>query len=300
MAEQIKWLNALDAIVDGRLNKGLRLARESQHPDARWMASLFPAEPEVTLRRMREVMREQGDDARALYFVWVLERELAHEPLVRAAEMGYAPAQASLSARASTAPEAFLWAQRAASQGDRRGVYRLGKCFAEGLGCAVDIRRALLLYKSAAEMDLKEAMDDYGALAFGALDWERYLWWGRAIERGRFVPEFSRSVVRLLPSFEKGENGRILHTAAPMIRGMLEKRPGNWGELESLERTMQVHNAMLLRARHAVDCWSMAGRRLRVVKDMRVMIAKMAWAEVWRWGEKEFAEQEQRQEKRNK
>jgi hypothetical protein len=24
-------------------------------------------------------------------------------------------------------------------------------------------------------------------------------------------------------------------------------------------------------------------RRCRVVKDMRVMIAKMAWIEVWRW-----------------
>jgi hypothetical protein len=27
----------------------------------------------------------------------------------------------------------------------------------------------------------------------------------------------------------------------------------------------------------------MAGRRLGVVKDVRVMIAKMLWEEAWRW-----------------
>jgi hypothetical protein len=30
------------------------------------------------------------------------------------------------------------------------------------------------------------------------------------------------------------------------------------------------------------------------VKDMRVMIAKKAWAEVWRWGEKEDAHVEKK------
>jgi hypothetical protein len=54
---------------------------------------------------------------------------------------------------------------------------------------------------------------------------------------------------------------------------------------------MELHGAMLQRARRAIDCWSMAGRRLRVVRDMRVMIAKMAWEEVWRWGEEKGEEQ---------
>jgi hypothetical protein len=49
-----------------------------------------------------------------------------------------------------------------------------------------------------------------------------------------------------------------------------------------VERVFELHDAMLRRARRAIDCWSMAGRRCRVVKDMRVLIAKMMWAEVWR------------------
>jgi hypothetical protein len=53
-----------------------------------------------------------------------------------------------------------------------------------------------------------------------------------------------------------------------------------------VERLLELHKAMLARARRAIDCWSMAGRRCGVVKDMRVVIAKMAWEEAWQWGEK--------------
>jgi hypothetical protein len=42
---------------------------------------------------------------------------------------------------------------------------------------------------------------------------------------------------------------------------------------------------MLDHAKEAIGCWSMAGRRRGVVKDIRVMIAKMAW-EPWLWSKK--------------
>jgi hypothetical protein len=61
--------------------------------------------------------------------------------------------------------------------------------------------------------------------------------------------------------------------------------------VEDLERVFELHAAMLRRARRAIDCLSMAGRRRGVVKDMRVMIAKMLWAEAWRWGNSDNGEQ---------
>jgi hypothetical protein len=67
-----------------------------------------------------------------------------------------------------------------------------------------------------------------------------------------------------------------------------------------LERVIELHAAMLGRARRAIDCWSMAGWRLRVVKDMRVVIAKMAWEEVWRLGEMMEVKREDRQKVRQK
>jgi hypothetical protein len=48
---------------------------------------------------------------------------------------------------------------------------------------------------------------------------------------------------------------------------------------------LALYDLMLSRARQAIQCWSMAGRRLAVAKDIQVLIAKMMWEEAWRWGE---------------
>jgi hypothetical protein len=56
-------------------------------------------------------------------------------------------------------------------------------------------------------------------------------------------------------------------------------------KMKGIRRILVLHDEMLGRARRAIDCWSMAARRCGVVKDMRVIIAKMAWEEAWRWGE---------------
>jgi hypothetical protein len=107
-------------------------------------------------------------------------------------------------------------------------------------------------------------------------------------------------IAKLLPSFERGKCGRILSIAAPAIwRSLHVRNQEEWFKMAidrghftvgRLERVLELHDAMMCRARRAIDCWSMAARRGGVVKDMRVMIAKLLWAEVWRWGEKENAQ----------
>jgi hypothetical protein len=57
------------------------------------------------------------------------------------------------------------------------------------------------------------------------------------------------------------------------------------GRLRGTQRVLELHDAILDRARRAIACWSMAGWRLGVVKDIWVKIAKMTWEEAWRWGE---------------
>jgi hypothetical protein len=70
LAEQIKWWDALDELLvrtsDAHIEKGLQMARECRHPDAQWLAALFPAGTAVTMQRLYAVMLEQGEDARAL------------------------------------------------------------------------------------------------------------------------------------------------------------------------------------------------------------------------------------------
>jgi TPR repeat protein len=131
--------------------------------------------------------------------------------------MGYAPAQGQLS-MLCFGKEAFLGAQRAASQGDRTGIFWLGWCHYDGRGCAKNERRAIELYREAAEMGHVGAQSLYGRLSFGKLEWQRYLWWGRAAADGEGTESLVGSVVDLLPSFESGKNGRILHTVAPVLR----------------------------------------------------------------------------------
>jgi hypothetical protein len=72
LAETTKWWHALDELLFYRRVGGLHMARESQHPDAQWLVSLFPAGEEVTREGMSEVMRGQRGDARAMFMTWFL------------------------------------------------------------------------------------------------------------------------------------------------------------------------------------------------------------------------------------
>jgi hypothetical protein len=78
--------------------------------------------------------------------------------------------------------------------------------------------------------------------------------------------DFRSSAIRLLPFFERGELGRVLNTVAPVLRdhfdvasqtvfgdGLFDR------ELESFQRIVAVHEAMLGRARAAISCWTMVG-----------------------------------------
>jgi hypothetical protein len=312
-AEQTVWWRAcelLKSCMETKVEEGLQMARGCHHPDAQWLASLFPDGTALTAERLREGMLAQGDDPRALYFACEFED---HDPdsddedgefhyderdlpmLTRAAEMRYAPAQAWLATRFHEAEDeelAFQFAQSAAAQGDRRGVYLLALCYRWGRGCIQDRNRAKELFKEAVVLGYFAAPYFYGKMTFRRLHWERFLWWGISAD-GRFKDEpFRDAVLAMLPLFEKGEHGRILHTVAPVIRknlnveeSMLFLQTIEWCERVKFERVLALHEAMLGRARRGIDCWSMIGRRHRVVKDIRVMIAKMVWKKAWLWGE---------------
>jgi hypothetical protein len=311
-ADLIKWWDALDAMLvqdpDAQRAQqlflaALRLARESQHPDARWLVSLLPAGEDVTPASLREVMQKQGNDARGMHIAWLMGDRRQNDLLARAAEKGYAPAQALLSAVCEDGDTSFALAQRAADQGDRSGFGRLGYCLIAGTGCISDSVRAVGLLKEAAELGSSWSQWMYGQLAFSAAEWEHYHWMALAAAKGYNVVEFCESVLALLPRFKKGDSdsGRILLFAAPVVRANVDGakkelcgRPVPQRSWENVQRLLRLHEAMINRARRAIDCWSMAGRRLGLAKDMRVTIAKMAWAEAWVWGEMDKSQSAQK------
>jgi hypothetical protein len=295
-AEQIKWWNAIDAFKkrrngDRKIRKGLKIARSCRHPDSMWLASLFPAGVAVTEQRVAQVMLEQGSDRRALFFAGMLGSTAL---LQRSAEMGYAPAQAQMAARCKD-ELCFEWARRAAEQMDRGGLHMLGLCYRNGCGCVEDKDKWLALCAQAAELEHPRAQWVHSRVAFGRLDWQRYHWWGRALANGYTDYSFGEDVLTLLdllPSFEKGEHGRLLHAVAPLVRAAVNvattavpRVPVSDTARAKINRLFVLNEAMLRRARRAIACWSMAGRQCGVVKDVRVVVAKMAWEDVWRWGE---------------
>jgi tetratricopeptide (TPR) repeat protein len=308
-AELIKWFDVLDKLTDWRpldIDSVLQMARECQHPDAQWLAALFPAGTHVTPEGMREVMLQQGDDPRALYFASRLVRRDVGL-LRRATEGGFARAQADLAALTENTAEKLRLLEKASEQNDREGLFQLGELVYR---VDKDVDRAIELYWRAAELDQHDAQFEYGDMAFGERDWERFHWWSKAADGGVCEGTLCCHIADFLPCFERGECGRILGIAAPVIKKNLEE----WKEgdlflmlmtedvldIEDLECVLELHAEMLRRARGAIDCWSMAGRRCGVVKDMRMMIAKMLWAEAWRWGDSENVEHEKKREEGNK
>jgi hypothetical protein len=92
LAEQIKWWDALDALLvkwdDEDVGIGLQLARECPHPDARWLAALFPAGVAVTADDVVRVLGEHAEDPRALHISWLVHSDVPYSLLERAAERG--------------------------------------------------------------------------------------------------------------------------------------------------------------------------------------------------------------------
>jgi TPR repeat protein len=152
---------------------------------------------------------------------WDEEREdEKYDMLVRAAEMGYVPTQMRLSMwfkEIGEEEDAFVWSQQGAAQGDCLALHQLGYCYRHGICWAVDDKRGIELYRQSAALDYKPALHDYGLYAFGHLDWERYFWWEQAASRYYSVTTFYSAILLLVPSFEEGQNSRILHSVGPLI-----------------------------------------------------------------------------------
>jgi hypothetical protein len=176
-----------------------------------------------------------------------------------------------------------------------------------------DEKRAIALYKQSADLGDVHGQFYYGMHGFDVLDWRRYYWIGQAAFRvaGRFP--FEEAVTEWLDlldneglSLYEGR-GRIVFEIAPANKLSVDALSETLTMLcdsdsdsfygagdeedaqtvEMLQRVVALYDAGLARARAALRCWSMVARRLRVVKDMRVLIAQTAWKQVWAWFEQE-------------
>ncbi len=297
--EQIKWADALEVFTGFQFPKrdvlqGLQLARECQHPDALWVCALFPdLDAIVTAEQVLRVLEEQNEDRRALFIRSHINGDF--KLLRRAAELGYAPAQAVWSRWCGTS-EQLAWAERAALQGDRNGLFELGSYLWSGEGCDIDCVRALGYWKEAVELGDCNAFWEYG-LSFSENDWQRYHWWGKGAARGygSSKVDIRTAAAKRVLLFEEGkESGRVVFELGRAFKGhvdVAEKIVFGMSELDeekllAVQRCLALHEKWTAAATEAIEFWLVAGRRLGVAKDVRLMIARLLWMERASWSEK--------------
>ncbi len=287
----MRWSDALDSFLETRFDEGLRLARDSRHPDAQWLCSTVPA-GDVTGEGLKRAMVAQGEDPRALFMLYCLRDGQQH--LRRAAELGYAPAQAKLAAKYRTDAEVdrVSWAEKAAAQQDRNGLFRLG-CNLWAMEPQQERTRALALFREAAELEHAEAQYWVGMEDFGRHDWQRYRLVGRAAARGESsaLGLLRNNAVELLGEFEADDSpGKVVFELGAALRGNVDGRAGRaYGLMLSGEklrgalRCVELHDKWCAAAKRSIECWIGMARRLNVAKDIRLLIARLLWDERREW-----------------
>ncbi len=258
----------------------MELARGCRHPDAQWLCSLFP-EDVTNLEQMLRSLEAQGDDARALYMRGHTQR---NERLIwRAADLGFAPAQAAWAGRVE-GDSRMAWLERAA-QGHRNGLAELAVCLRDGGHCPIDLVRAAALFKEAAELGHVMAAFDYGQVAFAAEDWRRYHWWRMAAARGTTFMFLEKAALEQVERFDKGEGGagRVVFELGRALKARPEGRPLDERKARAVARCVQLHDEWVAWAKAAIQTWTAIGRRLGVGKDIRVVIVKLLWADRAAW-----------------
>ncbi len=291
--EVIKWWDVLDAfaglVLPRDIARVLRMARDCQHHDAKWLCSLFPGDAPLTKEEVSEVMAELGNDPRALF----IRSQVSNDPvfLDDAAVLGYAPAQARWADWNSY--EKLTWAEKAAAQGDRLGLFQVGCCLFYGCGCELDRSRGVTLVLEAAHLGERRAQFHLGVNEFTWSDWQRYHWWGKAATRKHEVATASltSAAVEQLKCWDDGIcSGRVLFELGSALKEHVDvasqtcfEKSANDEELTAMCRCAKLYDEWCNEAKAAIACWIVIGRRLSVVKDVRQVIARMLWKERATW-----------------
>ncbi len=263
----------------------LALASSCEHEDAVWLSKMFAGKTVRNDDDVFAVFSEHPNDMRALCFASLMKgRPWNMQGLRRSAESGYAFAQCRLGWEESGS-EKFLWANRAASQGERGGFVCLGFYYRYD---DENLEKAKESLRIAAELNHVTSMVDL-ALLLPSSDPERFVWLGRAAksgEDGPFLELFPARVSRFL----RKRGGPYIRSVIFVIGHALSKS----FDLENRKifsvdncdfdqyvpaasEAIRFFRAQSAAARRAADAWSIIGSRLHIIKDVRILIAKMVW-----------------------
>ena len=265
----------------------LEMAASCDHPDARWLTEACAGKDLKTVKDAKRVFSALGQiDARALCFMWLCGNDDDQEdliPLRLSAVLGFAFAQAWM-ARETAGEEMFKFAWLAAAQGERDGFYRLGCCFRDGEGCEQNLDKAKENFLRASELEHLYAMRSLGE-SLDDSDPQRWRWWGRAAALGD-SRAFLFSFAKQDESFNSGSGSvAVMFAIGQALRGHVNEgkrtifntRYKFDSRIGPAKQAIAFYLAQIKAVKDAMCAWTHVGIKLKVVKDVRKLIAKLIW-----------------------
>jgi hypothetical protein len=162
--------------------------------------------------------------------------------------------------------------------------------------------RAVLCCTEAADKGQLNAQFECGAKAWAAGDWQRYRWWGLAAARrhnGAITRLLLAAVEQLRLWQEGSRSGRIVFELGVAFKGRIDAATKTtFGskcsdeKLQAAQRCVELHEEWIALTKGAIECWLAIARRLKVVKDIRLVVAKLLWAERADWSRVYLCKQE--------
>jgi hypothetical protein len=273
---------------------GLSLAAECNHPDAKWLVKLFAATgPPRNEDEAKEIFLAQGSDPRALSFAGLVGCIIDKQCLLIAASMGCAQAQAWMSLFAYERSR-VAFAEQAAAQNEPAGLAVVAECCWDGDGCDQDVVRALALWQRAAELGDVAAAFHVGDKKYGENCPERYLWWGIAANGGYYnapleLVASASGQVRLYD--ENQSNGPVVFAIGHALKDQIHmgcrtvygRRIHRDDFFENAKYAVDLYRQWISSCKLAVRCWIWTARQRGVVRDIRILIAKLLWADQAAW-----------------
>lgn len=279
----------------------LDLAAKCTYPDAQWLSQVaqkYRSYEKLSMMVMQQP--EQLDDGGRLLCFQSLFSQHSENSLRLSASLGYGYAQAHLASALLNCEkdEAEKFARLAAAQNEPEGFFVLAHlCLDENDGVnaaenylrAHNLGRGMRRRKNFAVAHCKNQV--YATACLGGLkdkmDPERWNLWGLAAKNG-CSGDFVEGFVSPVNEHFEGLNDcpAVVFAIGKVLKGNvhLEKRKIfdmglGFKRLSVVAfRAIEFYEAQVKAARHAVDAWSMVATRLKVVKDIRILIAKKVWA----------------------
>ncbi len=269
------------------LPAAVALARRSKHKDAVWLTSLFE-HVDVSKLSNKEQQHEfflaaaKKGDMRAQCFAGLLARDVNWDLVQQSADAGYCFASFMmlykgnpvLSNVAATNNGLLEGIKAAARNGEREALFLIGLVKNKD----GDVRAALRLFFAAAQLEHVAGMVELSRL-LPSKDPERGFWLTKAARLGAPAALVENFEVFLETGdkkliFEIGSlfNGRVFAKTETIWNRNVSKNA-----IKSAIQAVCFFEGQCRQTRCAVDAWTILSTRMKVPKDVRLIVARLVW-----------------------